>query len=129
ISLNHIMFGEINAWYYKALGGIFPDEKQPGFKNVIRKPKFVNGLKEFEAEHQGPFGRIISSWKRSSGSVSYDVAIPTNSTATLYLPGGADITESGRPLEQNNFIDVKGKINDKICLSLKSGRYSFTISD
>ena len=31
ISANHIMFGEINAWYYKALGGIFPDENQPGF--------------------------------------------------------------------------------------------------
>jgi alpha-L-rhamnosidase len=129
ISLNHIMFGEINAWYYKALGGIFPDEKQPGFKNVILKPNFVEGLTEFEAEHEGPFGKIISSWRRSPGSVSYDVAIPPNSTATLYLPEGTGITESGMPLQGNRLIRIHEPDNDKICLLLKSGRYNFIIED
>jgi alpha-L-rhamnosidase len=41
ISLNHIMFGEISAWMYKSLGGIYPDEENPGFKNVILRPKFA----------------------------------------------------------------------------------------
>ncbi|HBG80376.1 MAG TPA: alpha-rhamnosidase, partial [Porphyromonadaceae bacterium] len=56
ISLNHIMFGEVNAWYYKALGGIFPDEDQPGFKNTVLKPNFVKGLTHFEASHESPYG-------------------------------------------------------------------------
>ncbi|MDR2287415.1 MAG: family 78 glycoside hydrolase catalytic domain, partial [Prevotellaceae bacterium] len=43
-SLNHIMFGEASAWFYKALGGIHPDPKQPGFKNILLKPHFVAGL-------------------------------------------------------------------------------------
>ena len=44
ISDNHIMFGEIGAWPYKALGGIFPDENNPGFKNIILRPNFVRNL-------------------------------------------------------------------------------------
>lgn len=87
VSMNHIMFGEIGAWYYKALGGIYPDEKEAGFKHIILKPNFVNGLKQFEAKHQSPYGWIISKWKKEKGSIQYEVEIPSNSTATLYLPG------------------------------------------
>ncbi len=86
ISLNHMMFGEIGGWFFKGLGGIKTDEKQPGFKNVILKPNFVSGLNHFEASHDGPFGIISSAWKRSGGSVVYDVVIPANSTATVILP-------------------------------------------
>jgi alpha-L-rhamnosidase len=88
ISRNHIMFGEINAWFYKALGGIKPDPGQPGFKNVILEPHFVKGLTHFEAKHTGPFGEIISSWKREGNKVFYSVVIPPNSTATLRLGDG-----------------------------------------
>ena len=49
ISMNHIMFGEIGAWLYKALGGIRPDPDQPGFKNILLEPHFVKGLDHFEA--------------------------------------------------------------------------------
>lgn len=89
ISLNHIMFGEIGAWYYKALGGIKPDPAQPGFKNVLLEPHFVAGLDHFEATHDGPYGRIKSAWKRVGGQVKYTVTIPPNSTAIVTLPGTA----------------------------------------
>ena len=127
ISMNHIMFGEINAWYYKALGGIFPDEKQPGFKNVILKPNFVGGLDEFEAEYDGIFGKILSSWKKSAGVISYNVVIPPNSTATLFLSEAIEITEGNRPIPENPFIEIKYRDNNKICLLLKSGRYNFKV--
>ena len=32
MSRNHIMFGEISAWFYKALGGIKPDPLNLGLK-------------------------------------------------------------------------------------------------
>jgi alpha-L-rhamnosidase len=85
ISLNHIMFGEIGAWLYKGIGGIKPDEKKPGFKNVLLSPNFVPGLDSFEAVHEGPYGNIISSWKREGGSVVYKVTVPANSTADVFL--------------------------------------------
>lgn len=59
------MFGEISAWYYKALGGLYPDSSMPGFKHIMLRPNFVAGLDAFEASHISPYGEIVSSWKRT----------------------------------------------------------------
>jgi alpha-L-rhamnosidase len=83
ISLNHIMFGEIGAWLYKGIGGIYPDPAQPGFKNILLEPHFVRGLGQFEATHESPYGTIVSSWKRNGRKIIYHVVIPPGSTATL----------------------------------------------
>ncbi|RYG00008.1 MAG: alpha-rhamnosidase, partial [Chitinophagaceae bacterium] len=85
ISMNHIMFGEIGAWLYKAPGGIKPDENNPGFKVVRLDPKIVSGLDHFEASHDGPYGRIKSSWKKNKEGVRYDITIPANSSAIMPL--------------------------------------------
>ena len=97
ISRNHIMFGEIGAWFYKALGGIKPDPDQPGFRNILIEPHFVTGLTHFEARHTGPYGEIVSSWKREANKIIYTVVIPANSTATLNLGNGkTEMLEAGR---------------------------------
>ncbi|WP_108822877.1 glycoside hydrolase family 78 protein [Dysgonomonas sp. Marseille-P4361] len=86
ISDNHMMFGEIGAWFYKGLGGIFPDPEKPGFKHIILRPNFINGLEQFEAKHQSPYGDIVSKWTAKKKNITYEVTIPANSSATLYLP-------------------------------------------
>lgn len=86
ISLNHIMFGEIGAWFYKALGGIKPDPENPGFRNILLEPHFVKGLDHFETVHQSPYGAIVSSWKKKGQAITYTITIPPNATATLRLP-------------------------------------------
>jgi len=83
ISDNHMMFGEIGAWFFKGLGGIKPDESRPGFKHVIITPNFVKGLDWFEASFESPNGTIRSSWKRQGRQVKMTVIIPPNSTATF----------------------------------------------
>ncbi len=100
ISLNHIMFGEVGAWLYKGLGGIKADEQNPGFKNVILQPNFVAGLDHFEARHDGPHGAIVSSWTKSGNGVVYEVAVPANSTATVYFPlqGAQKVYRDGKVL-------------------------------
>lgn len=80
------MFGEVGAWIYKALGGIKPDPKEPGFKHILLEPHFVEGLDHFRASYKGPHGKIISAWKREGESIHYTVTIPANSRATLLLP-------------------------------------------
>lgn len=86
-SLNHIMFGEVGAWFYKALGGIFPNSKAPGFKHIELRPNFVSGLENFEAKHQSVYGWIQSKWQRINNSqIIYDVVVPANSSATFYPP-------------------------------------------
>ena len=114
ISMNHIMFGEIGAWMYKGLGGIKPDLEQPGFKNVILKPNFVKGLDQFSAKHTGPYGEIISSWKKVGKEIIYDVEIPPNSSASLQLP-----------LILNKKVWLNGQIVEVYRLELESGNYKF----
>ncbi|MCI7358920.1 MAG: glycoside hydrolase family 78 protein [Parabacteroides sp.] len=86
-SQNHIMYGEIGAWFYKALAGINVDPAQPGFKNILLKPHFVKDLDYVKASYKSPFGLIVSEWTRKQGKVEYKVVIPPGATATLYLDG------------------------------------------
>ncbi len=125
ISLNHIMFGEISAWYYKALGGIRPDPDHPGFRNILLEPHFVKGLTHFEASHQGPYGMIVSKWSKGKRKITYQVTIPANSSATLTLPAGK-LKEGNRPVGDNQFIKILRKEKSSITLSIASGNYSFT---
>lgn len=126
ISLNHIMFGEISAWYYKALGGIRPDQTKPGFKNILLEPHFVQGLNHFEASYMGPFGLIVSKWKRDKKKIDYTVIVPTNSCASITLPA-LKVKEGNQPIENNPFIKITGTDNSTIKLSLSSGSFHFTI--
>lgn len=90
ISDNHMMFGEIGGWFYKGLGGIFPDPEYPGFKHIILRPNFPSGLNEFEAVHDSPYGEIRSSWKRKGNTLVYEVTVPPNSSATFHAPDNVE---------------------------------------
>jgi alpha-L-rhamnosidase len=106
LSLNHIMFGEIGAWYYKGIGGIKPDPQSPGFKNVLLTPNFVDKLDHFEAEHTGPYGKIVSAWKRKVDGVEYSVVIPANSTGTIVFPAGKKVVSNGAIVNAGNGLKV-----------------------
>ncbi|NWJ52358.1 MAG: family 78 glycoside hydrolase catalytic domain [Bacteroidetes bacterium] len=126
ISQNHIMFGEIGAWYYKALGGIKPDPQNPGFKNTILQPNFVKGLESFEAKHTGPYGEIKSSWKRKDNSVIYSAVIPANSTVTLYL-NAKSILKDGKVFSNEASVKNGDKVKQLFTIKLNSGSYVFTV--
>jgi alpha-L-rhamnosidase len=87
ISLNHIMFGEISAWFYKGLGGIYPDTAKPGFRHIWLRPNIISGLDSFSAVHECIYGQIQSGWIHLSGQLIYTATVPSGSTATLKLVG------------------------------------------
>ncbi|WP_237488243.1 alpha-L-rhamnosidase [Hufsiella ginkgonis] len=130
ISMNHIMFGEIGAWLYKAPGGIRPDPASPGFKNVLLEPHFVAGLDRFEAKHDGPYGSIISAWKRNGDKIYYGVTIPANSSATLKLAvgSGAALYEGGKLVTSNTkgIKQLAGNGNTR-SYQVEAGNYGFEI--
>ena len=101
------MFGEIGAWFYKGLAGIYPDSEQPGFKHIKLRPYFPDGLDEFTARHTSPYGEIVSGWSTKGGKLIYQVTIPANSSATLTLPEGWTCNEGEKH-------------------ELQAGRYTFT---
>lgn len=87
ISDNHMMFGEIGGWFFKSIGGILPDPSQPGFKHILLKPIFPEGLDDATVKHRSPYGTIVSGWAKAEDTVTYTVEIPPNSFATFYPPG------------------------------------------
>ncbi|MGO3163274.1 MAG: family 78 glycoside hydrolase catalytic domain [Sphingobacteriaceae bacterium] len=89
ISDNHMMFGEIGGWFFKSIGGILPDEKQPGFKHIILKPIFPKGLEHSAVSHQSPYGEIVVNWERKGNSIELEAVVPANSTATFFPPENA----------------------------------------
>jgi alpha-L-rhamnosidase len=87
-SRNHIMFGDVSAWFYETLAGIRPDADQPGFKRIIFQPYFAPELSWVKASHQSRYGEISAEWSRKSGHVYYKIVIPANTTGEVILPGG-----------------------------------------
>jgi alpha-L-rhamnosidase len=86
----------------------------------------VKGLDRFEAQHLGPFGMIVSSWKRKGNDIEYRVTVPPNSTAELSLKGDK-ILESGKVLSNNTVIRLLQGANNIKLLNLKAGSYLFII--
>ncbi|MDD4922661.1 MAG: family 78 glycoside hydrolase catalytic domain [Bacteroidales bacterium] len=130
-SLNHIMYGECAAWLYKGIAGIFPDPAFPGFKNVILRPSFIQNLNWASGKHESLYGTVESSWKRSGKNVIYKVVIPSNSTATLFLPRkkGQAVSESGKPITKNGYISIVNEGSDIMTLRLQSGFYEFVVKN
>ncbi|MES1160044.1 MAG: alpha-L-rhamnosidase C-terminal domain-containing protein, partial [Bacteroidota bacterium] len=127
ISLNHIMFGEIGAWLYKGLGGIRPDPEQPGFSHILLEPHFVAGLDHFEADHEGPYGKIVSSWKKEGAVIHYTVTIPPNSTATLWLPASNGGPASAASTGAASTGSPTAPPRTAKPIQLSAGTYSFEI--
>ena len=127
-SRNHIMFGDISAWFYKGLAGINLDPAAPGFKRFVIKPNVVGDLTAARASYESVRGRIVSDWKVVNGRFELTVTIPANTTATVCLPAcGADsVREGGKPIAKADgvkFVRVEG---GRPVFEVGSGTYRFT---
>ncbi|MGI8906166.1 MAG: family 78 glycoside hydrolase catalytic domain [Candidatus Sumerlaeaceae bacterium] len=120
--------GPIGTWYYHTLAGIRVDPKLPGFKHVILKPELAGDLTWARAEHVSLYGTIGSSWKIDGDNVVWEVVIPANSTATLFVPTTdvKSVTESGKPLAEVAGLKMTRNNPGSVELEAESGRYSFS---
>jgi len=83
-SLNHIMFGDISAWFMEYLAGIRPGS--PGYQSVIIKPEITGAIAWAQATHNSPYGTISNAWQLNGTSIAMTLTIPPNSTGIVYLP-------------------------------------------
>ncbi|KYP15465.1 alpha-L-rhamnosidase, partial [Flavihumibacter sp. CACIAM 22H1] len=94
ISMNHIMFGEIGAWMFKALGGIKTTEAAPGFQVITLEPCFPKKLNRFSCSHESVMGSIESAWERKGSSLQYSVKVPPGAIARLRVPASGNAGNS-----------------------------------
>lgn len=128
-SRNHIYKGEILAWMYKALAGINPDPENPGFRNIIIKPHFVEGLSHVKARYESVNGLIESEWSNIGDRTALRITVPANTQAIVYLPDreGRLIYESGLPTEHSDCVEAAGTTNEHKIFLVGSGDYTFEI--
>jgi alpha-L-rhamnosidase len=125
VSFNHIMFGDIDAWFYKHLAGINYDPETPGFKHIIIHPRPTGDLAWAKAEHQSPHGLIKTSWSIKNKKFSLDVTVPVNTTATVYIPG-KNITEGKSPAAKAKGVSFLRMEKGTSVFKVESGSYQFT---
>lgn len=127
-SRNHIMYGDISAWFYKALAGINPDPTNPGFKHFIIRPHPVGDLTFARGEYNSIHGKIVSDWKIEHGQLCLRVVVPANTTATVFVPNAklAEIRESGHPAVKATGVASFSQTSTGADFDVESGEYVFT---
>jgi len=128
-SRNHVMLvGDLVIWLYEDLAGIKPDPAAPGFKHIIMKPHPVGGLTFVKATHRSPYGLIVSDWKKKNGTFDWQIEIPVNTTATVYVPAEniRQVLEDGRSAVDVRDLKFLGVNSGYAAFNVGSGKYRFT---
>jgi alpha-L-rhamnosidase len=123
-----ILAGYLGAWIYQTLGGIAYDPEQPGFKHIIMHPEPVGDLKYVKASFESMYGLIKSYWKCENGLFSWQVIVPPNTKATVYIPANdaALVRESGQKTEKNADLKFIRMENNAAIYEIGSGDYNFS---
>ncbi len=119
--------GNLAAWHFEGLAGIRPDPARPGFQNIILKPAVVGDLTWAKASYNSPRGPIVIHWQRDGRAFHWQVDIPPNATATLFVPAEdvASVTEGKRPAAQAEGITFLRMQDRTAILAIGFGQYQF----
>ena len=135
-SFNHYSYGAVSEWMFRYVAGIEPDENHPGFKHFILQPQpDIRNVSDNEritivdAEYGSYYGKIKSRWERKTdGNFRYTIAVPANTSATLYLPkcnGAIGVTQNGFAAENVEGVTSYINENERFVIELESGTYVF----
>lgn len=126
---NHVMLlGDFLPFCYQHLAGI--RSAAPGFKKLAMKPAFdLEEVGYIKASHITPYGEVISHWTQSATSYNWDIMLPPNCSAEVWLPNGNEkqITESGKGLRKAEGVTILRKEKGYTLCNIESGNYRFHI--
>lgn len=138
-SFNHYAYGAVGEWMYRNMAGIGVSEENPGFKHIVLRPNIDSRqsipegqerINKVDCSYDSNYGKIVSSWTASDGVMSdYNVVVPANTTATLYLPvlnENTAVYENGTPIADVDGIEFVKYENGMNVYNLGSGSYHFT---
>lgn len=129
-SFNHYSLGSCGEWLFDTVAGIGIDPAQPGFKHVVLRPRIQGSatpLTWVKAHHEGLYGRIESNWRRDGDTLTWNVSVPANSTATVYVPAmdAASVTEGGKPAAESAGVKFVRMENGAAVYEVGAGTYAF----
>ena len=115
------------AWFYRAILGIRNDPAQPGFKHFVIKPEMMPEVTWAKGSFDSIYGRITSNWKREGYRLTMEIAIPVNTTATVFVPANdaAGVTESGKPAAKVDGVKFLSMQHHTAAFCVGAGSYRF----
>ena len=132
-SFSHYAFGAVCEWMFRFLVGI--DTEGPGYSKILLRPgpptpgsnPSVAAIEWVKAEYKSPRGRIAVAWKREPARFSYDVTVPANTAATLFLPAASPetISVNDQPLRGADGVKFLRAESSYVACSVSSGTYRF----
>lgn len=84
-SFNHWALGAVGEWMMQSMVGIQP--MSPGWTHFRLAPVPGGSLSFVSGHFDAPTGRIESSWTREGSTIKYRFRVPSNTRATVVLPG------------------------------------------
>lgn len=118
-SFNHFALGAVGEWMYEYSLGITSgkaENGQPGYKHFILQPTIGAAFQSVEGSYTSNYGRISIKWSGDKVMKNYEVTIPANTTASLYLP-------LENPVEGNDGNEYVKFIGNEIHLGQLSAHY------
>jgi alpha-L-rhamnosidase len=128
-SHNHVMLlGDLIVWYYEYLAGIQNAPGSSGFKQIVMKPYPVAGLDYVTASYHSVRGEIKSAWKKQDAHFLWDITIPANASATVYIPASDknQVLENGRKAISSEGVQFVKMDSAYAVFEIGSGRYHFS---
>ena len=109
-SMNHHFWGDISAWFIKAVAGIRLNPEGNDVNRVLIKPAFLQALDHASGYHEAPAGKIAAAWTRDGEAISLTLEIPSEVCGDVILPEGYVFAEGGntKPAASGAYRIVRG---------------------
>ncbi|MET0395181.1 MAG: family 78 glycoside hydrolase catalytic domain, partial [Chitinophagaceae bacterium] len=128
-SQNHVMLlGDLLIWLYENLAGIKSGGDTQAFKTIVMKPSFVPGLTQVKAGYGSLYGMIVSEWTKKGAALSWDIQVPFNTRALVYIPAAkpANVKEGGKAVAASGDTRFIKMDAGYALFEVGSGSYHFT---
>ena len=127
-SFNHYSLGACGEWMFRSMLGIETDGA--GFKKITMKPELGEGITWAKGHYDSIQGRISSDWKIENKTFHWNITVPANTTATVYVPAkdAAAVTESGKAAAEAEGVKFLRMENDRAVYQVAAGTYQFSSS-
>jgi alpha-L-rhamnosidase len=128
-SFNHYAYGAIGDWMYRVAAGVDTYQDGPGYKHIRIEPHIGGGLTDVNADLDTYYGKVSCHWKVEDSQVVYDIEIPANTSADIFLPATSNsmIEESGKPLNSSIEMQIANPENGLIKITVGSGKYHYVV--
>ena len=95
-SFNHYAYGAVGEWMYRVCAGIEIDHSDPGYRHIIFQPQIGGNLSYAKGSYQSIYGNVVSKWEEREGKIFYEVDVPVNTAASLYLDASSMPVSGGQ---------------------------------